>query len=572
MFATPPCEGFLASQHCLQTPHGPESHFAMHLNAIQEALNGNMDTGFPILHEFVDAFIRDETVQRDAGLQHVPLFQGQVAMNAIGGIHAQQQQARATLEYSRRRAMNRFGHRTTHKIEDALSKYLEAMKDLKVASDQAAQKGQSTVSGIGHEYDRLMETNKMENTWNPYPELRGNQRRRWWTRPRGTLDLQTRVTLSSGCLCHTHGSNFLQLRARGQRKTMVEGEKAKNSLRCHGLGKVASQFATLLWSFGDRVSGKRCSQERWGLVAHEVPGYEEVHEGSQCTFERWMSFAICDTPGMGWEGRHIRAYLQQTIDSRPSLCQWFVPWSFGNCCWYSIWRKAMATGNSSFTSPTSTTSLCLDGSINTASRCDCARHVAAEGEDSHLLPDVQTSFHCQLVPKPSERWPEDWSVWCVVSYRHSAQGAASGLVLQPWRGRRERSCHVLHWFGLPEEAGHFHPCRCFSHAESKDVGGAKGESNAQILKLHIATGAHGFYRCEDFVWPRGWTLAWTWAYVGRGEGDDSCWPREESQNGFWGWTPRLHHSGLPIRDGKDPLWNPSVSWWCSLPGGLPKER
>lgn len=161
MFATPFCEGFLVSQHCLQTYHGAESHFAMHLNAIQEALNGNMDTGFPILHEFVDAFIRDETVQRDAGLQHVPLFQGQVAMNAIGGIHAQQQQARATLEYSRRRAMNRFGHRTTHKIEDSLSKYLEAMKDLKVASDQAAQKGQSTVSGIGHEYDRLMETNKM---------------------------------------------------------------------------------------------------------------------------------------------------------------------------------------------------------------------------------------------------------------------------------------------------------------------------------------------------------------------------------------------------------------------------
>jgi len=136
----------------------------MQLNAVQEVITGSANPqAFPILQEFVDAFIRHETVQRDAALQQqkVPLFQGQVAMNAMGGVRAWQNSAKATLDSCRIRASRNFGGRATQKIEDALAKYTEAMKDLKLASEQAAQKGQSNVSGIGHEYDRVLETNKM---------------------------------------------------------------------------------------------------------------------------------------------------------------------------------------------------------------------------------------------------------------------------------------------------------------------------------------------------------------------------------------------------------------------------
>ena len=154
--------GFLASQHCLQT-HGTDSTFAMQLNAIQEVINGNVDPRtFQILQEFVDAFFKYETVQRDALQQRqIPVFQGQVAKHALGGFHAWQHQVKTALDQCRSRASRRFGSRATQKIEDALMKYTEAMKDLKIASQQAMQHGQSNVSGIGHEYDRVLETNKM---------------------------------------------------------------------------------------------------------------------------------------------------------------------------------------------------------------------------------------------------------------------------------------------------------------------------------------------------------------------------------------------------------------------------
>ena len=82
-------------------------------------------------------------------------------MNAMGGVRAWQNSAKTTLDSCRIRASRCFSGRATQKIEDALAKYTEAMKDLKLASEQAAQKGQSNVSGIGHEYDRVLETNKM---------------------------------------------------------------------------------------------------------------------------------------------------------------------------------------------------------------------------------------------------------------------------------------------------------------------------------------------------------------------------------------------------------------------------
>ena len=136
----------------------------MQLNAIQEVIARSPDPqAFSILQEFVDAFIRYETVQRDAALQQqrVPLFQGQVAMNAMGGARAWQTSAKGILDSCRSRANRRFGGRATQKIEDALTKYTGAMEDLKLASEEAAKRGESNVSGIGHEYDRVLETNKM---------------------------------------------------------------------------------------------------------------------------------------------------------------------------------------------------------------------------------------------------------------------------------------------------------------------------------------------------------------------------------------------------------------------------
>ena len=53
------------------------------------------------------------------------------------------------------------GKRAVEKVEADLVNYSSAMKELKLASEQAAQKGQNALSGIGHEYDRVVETNKM---------------------------------------------------------------------------------------------------------------------------------------------------------------------------------------------------------------------------------------------------------------------------------------------------------------------------------------------------------------------------------------------------------------------------
>ncbi|CAK9113414.1 unnamed protein product [Durusdinium trenchii] len=156
--------GFVASQHCLQT-HALDPEIACHLPSVQDLVQdpakGRSDAGVPNLQEFVDAFLRRDQVQRESQLFQAPRVQVQVAQNALGGFHARQQQAELHLQHSRARAARVLGKRAIDRVEADLVNYSSAMKELKLASEQAAQKGQNVLSGIGHEYDRVVETNKM---------------------------------------------------------------------------------------------------------------------------------------------------------------------------------------------------------------------------------------------------------------------------------------------------------------------------------------------------------------------------------------------------------------------------
>ena len=128
---------------------------------VQDPVKGRRDVGIPSLQEFVDAFLRYDQVQREAQLFQAPQVQVQVAQNALGGFHAHQQRVELHLQQCRAHAERVLGKRAVEKVEADLVNYSSAMKELKLASEQAAQKGQNALSGIGHEYDRVVETNKM---------------------------------------------------------------------------------------------------------------------------------------------------------------------------------------------------------------------------------------------------------------------------------------------------------------------------------------------------------------------------------------------------------------------------
>ena len=154
--------GFLGSQHCLQT-HAHDSEFAMQLPSVVALVASSFGEYIAAIQDFVDAFVRHEVLAHQAS-RH-PILQPQqgqeVALNAMGGQKAQIQNAKQDLNTRREHLMTLFRRNKVQSLETELSGYTRAFQELQAASEEAARQGKHTTIGIGHQYDRVLETNKM---------------------------------------------------------------------------------------------------------------------------------------------------------------------------------------------------------------------------------------------------------------------------------------------------------------------------------------------------------------------------------------------------------------------------